>query len=424
VRVVLEPAKIGRALEDLRQRDEAAAAAAQEATEWLTLGEDEDEPLVLTRRRLQLFLWYELPRKRLMPPEDLLHVAGALAELLDLAGPRAAAFAALCRRAETERLIRTDGEDSFELIDSSGLEPPDTELLEWRDLMSMEEAQEREAAAVFLEEAIDRGDLDPRAKDWRKTQRELLDGYLTTPSDGGDTPLDRIHASRIEDWLGPPGVPDGFGGERRSTLERLLPLLDEPEPMQPEAAAAIEPLLWLLGLLADGMPLTQTNALQRSLVRAAVERYPDWWLTELVGSPHREADVIALETLHSLALAIKLARRRRRTLHITPHGRALRDDPAQLFRLVVRELASAGEMFPPSFLDVGLAMLLTQTEATTEEPDILAPVLLVMGFNRLLSPFAGVNGSPLDAVSLNPAGRTLAIGILRACTTGPRHPLF
>jgi hypothetical protein len=424
VRVVLEPAKLEHALADLRQRDEALAAAAQEVTEWLTMGEDEDEPLVLTRRRLQLFLWYELPRKWGMPSQELLHVAGALAELLDLAGPEAAPFAALCRSAETERLIRTDGEDSFELIDSSGLEPPDTELLEWRDLMSMEEAQEREAAAVFLEEAIDGGDLDPRAKDWRKTQRELLDGYLTTRSIGGDTPLDRIHAARIDDWLGPAGVPDGFGGERRATLERLLPLLDEPEPTEAEAAAAIEPLLWLLGLLADAVQLTQTNALARSVVRAAVERYPDWWLTELVGPPQREADVIPLEMLHAFALAMKLARRRTRTLHLTPRGRALRNDPAQLFRLVVGELASAGDMFPPSFLDVGLAMLLTQTAETTEEPDSLAPLLLVMGFNRLLSPFAGVSGSPLDAIKLTPAGRTLAIGILRARATGPRHPVF
>jgi len=424
VRVVLEPAKLEHALVDLRQRDEALGAAAQEVTEWLTMGEDEGEPLVLTRRRLQLFLWYELPRKWGMPSKELLRVAGALAELLDLAGPEAAPFAALCRSSETERLIRTHGEHSFDLIDSSGLEPPDTELLEWRDLMSMEEAQEREAAAVFLEDAIDRGDLDPRAKDWRKTQRELLDGYLTTPSSGGDTPLDRIHASRIDDWLGRAGVPDGFGGERRSTLERLLPLLDEPEPTGAEAAAAIEPLLWLLGLLADGVPLTQTNALRRSLVRAAVERYPDWRLTELVGPPQREADVIPLETLHALAVDMKLARRRGRTLQSTPRGRALRDDPAQLFRLVVRELASAGDMFPPSFLDVGLGMFLSQTAAVPDEPDILAPVLLVMGFNRLLSPFAGVSGSPLDAISLNPAGRTLAIGILRARATGPRHWLF
>jgi hypothetical protein len=423
VSVVLEPAKLEHNLEDLSQRDEAAAADAREALEWLTMGESEDEPLVLTRRGLQLFLWYELPRKWLMPPNELLHVAGAFAELLDLVGPEAAPYAALCRSAETERVIRTGGEDCFELIDASGLEPPDTKLLEWRDLMSMEEAQEREAAAVFLEEAIDRGDLDSRAKDWRKTQRELLDAYLTTPTHDGGTPLERIHAARIEDWLGPAGVADGFGGERRSTLERLLPLLDEPEPAEAEVAAAIEPLLWLLGLLADGMPLTQTNAFARSDVRAAVERYPDWWLTELVGPPRREADVTSLETLHSLALAMKLARRRGRTLNLTPRGRALRDDPAQLFRLVVRELASAGEMFPPSFLDVGLAMLLTQTEATTE-PDILAPVLLVMGFNRLLSPFAGVSGSALDVVKLTPAGRTLALGILRARATGPRHPLF
>lgn len=224
--------------------------------------------LVLTRRRLQLFLWYELPRKWLLPDDKLVRIPPALAELLDLAGPATASYAELCRSEVTDRMIRAEGEGCFELIDASGVEPPDTQLLEWGDFMALEEAEERERAAVLLEEAIDRGELDPRAEGWREAQRRLLDAHLRTPSPDGSTPLDRIHAARIDAWLGPAGVPDGLGEERRATLELVVPLLEGAEPSEVEAAAAIEPLLWLLALVADGVQLTQTNALPRSIESA------------------------------------------------------------------------------------------------------------------------------------------------------------
>ena len=43
----------------------------------------------------------------------------------------------------------------LEAIEASGLEPPDTPLLEWSDLMTIEESLEREAVAEMLEQAID-----------------------------------------------------------------------------------------------------------------------------------------------------------------------------------------------------------------------------------------------------------------------------
>lgn len=193
--------------------------------------------------------------------------------------------------------------------------------------------------------------------------------------------------------------------------------------MEVEAAAAIEPLLWLLGLLADGVQLTQTNALACSVVRAAVDRYPDWWDTEVVGPPYREAEIVALETLHSLALGLKLARRHGHTLRLTPRGQALRGDPIALFRLIVGELAAAGDAFPPGQLDVGLATLLTETAPAGREPDVVAPWLLVAGITRLLGPFAGVTGKYPEPMRIAPAGRTLALAILRARATGPRHAL-
>ena len=39
-----------------------------------------------------------------------------------------------------------------------------------------------------------------------------------------------------------------------------------------DLTAPIEPLLWLLGRLADGVKLTQTGALPRAVVRDPIER--------------------------------------------------------------------------------------------------------------------------------------------------------
>jgi hypothetical protein len=55
------------------------------------------------------------------------------------------------------------------------------------------------------------------------------------------------------------------------------------------AAAATAPARWLLEMASgEGVPLTQTNALARSVVREIAERWPDRWNAELFGPPHRE----------------------------------------------------------------------------------------------------------------------------------------
>ncbi len=85
------------AVADLRRSDERLAADAEAAIDSLVFCESDDEPLVLTRRRLQLFLRYELPQKRLMPADELVSVAKALGKLLERAAPETAAYSALCR---------------------------------------------------------------------------------------------------------------------------------------------------------------------------------------------------------------------------------------------------------------------------------------------------------------------------------------
>ena len=105
---------------------------------------------------------------------------------------------------------------------------------------------------------------------------------------------------------------------RRGTAEEL-------------AAAAVAPALWLLEMAsADGVPLTQTNALARAVVREIAERWPDWWNAELFGPPHREWDMPLIGALHEGLKRRRLVRRRARKLLITARGRKLATDPIAL----------------------------------------------------------------------------------------------
>ena len=109
--------------------------------------------------------------------------------------------------------------------------------------------------------------------------------------------------------------------------------LGEPGTGAPEdlAAAATAPARWLLEMAsADGVPLTQTNALARSIVREMAGRWPDWWNAELFGPPHRECDMPLIGALHEGLKRRRLVRRRARNLLITARGRKHAADPLAL----------------------------------------------------------------------------------------------
>jgi hypothetical protein len=97
------------------------------------------------------------------------------------------------------------------------------------------------------------------------------------------------------------------------------------------AATATGPVRWLLDTAGNaGVPLTQTNALARIVVREAAERWPEWWNADLFGPPHRETDIARLEALREGLLRMRLVRRRGRKLLATARGRKLAADPIVL----------------------------------------------------------------------------------------------
>ena len=129
---------------------------------------------------------------------------------------------------------------------------------------------------------------------------------------------------------------------------------------------------WLLEAGVEGIPLTQTHALARAVVREAAERWTGWWDAELFGPPHREGEVAVLQELHEGLRRLKLVRRRGRRLFSTPRGRQLTGDPAALLQLLLSDLGG-GDAFTEVVAAVVTARLAGGLPC--EHDDLVAPAL-------------------------------------------------
>jgi hypothetical protein len=406
VRTLVDRATVAATIAQLNAHSPQIGEDARAAVEWLTGGRGDEVPTVFSRRDLQLFLWYQLPRKWLIRRDEQQAVAEALAQFFDEVGAEAAPLAALCRSAQTAELIRTGGKKLTAALEASGLEPPDTPLLAWSEFMSIEESLEHDLVADLLDEAIDNGELVPGTPGWRQRQQEIVERYLTSSDGSGPTPLARIQAARRSAWL---ELHDRDG--RRELLEAALAAIDNHPISTPDAEAALDPLLWLLEQLADGVKLTQTGALPRALVRSAVERYPDWWDTETVGPPYQEAELYPLCILHDLIDELKLARRQRNTFKLTPRGQTLRTNANRLIADIAATIADQ----LPADLDPPLADLVLDNEPAPDDWSLYG----------LLAPFHGIIGGRFrTAEMVTRSGRILAAAILDARAHGRRNNLL
>jgi hypothetical protein len=337
--------------------------AAQAALEWM--GWDGEGPLWLRRYDVQLFVWYTLPRKFLTSLEHKREAAAALARTLERLGDPAATYAEVCRSPETDELLSAwEAEDPAawqrfrELLDRSGLEPPDTDLLTWGGAMGLEEARVWEQIVTALEEAAEDGRLAPGRPGFRRRQAEIANAALHEPRDGGDgrSRLDAVHAELLERWL-EHGQTRG-SSERRAIIAPVASLVVDAPPVDAAAARdALAPALWLLERAEDGIVLTQTGALNRALVRESVDRWPAWWRADLFGPPNREEEVTFLHELHGMLRRLRLVRRTGRRIVVTARGRRLRGDPPALLAALARELL-AGESFRAACAELAVALML------------------------------------------------------------------
>ena len=289
--------------------DRDAAIDAEGALGWF--GWDGEGALRLRQYDLQLYLWYQLPTKYLAPLDAKRAAAAALGQLLALLG---VPYASLCGAPETGRMLELWERDDpaaprelRQLLEASGLEPPDTEQLAWGSVMGLDEAQARDDVASALEVALEDATLRPGTPGFLRRQKAVVAAALAA-----DGRLDAIHAERLEHWR-----------SRRPILDRVADLIAATPPPVDEqtAAAALAPAIWLLERARDGLALTQTGALSRALVREAVERWPDWWDAELFGPPNQEAEIVPLLHLHDLLRRMHLLRRTGRRLVATSRAR-------------------------------------------------------------------------------------------------------
>jgi hypothetical protein len=349
------------------------ARSAESALEWM--GWEGDGPLLLRRYDVQLFVSYMLPRKFLTTLDHKREAADSLARTLERLGGRAASYAKVCRARETEELLCAwEREDPAawrrfgELLEGSGLEPPDTGVLAWGKVMGYDEARAREQVATALERAVEDGRLSPGAPSFRRRQAEVANRALLEPLDGGDgrSRVQAVNDERLEHWL-ERGNTRG-SAERQAIIEPIAELVASPSPpIDFDAArAALAPALWLLELGADGIALTQTGALNRALVREAAERWPGWWNAEIHGPPHRETDIALLCELHEQLRHVRLLRRTGRRLVTTSRGRKLLADPPSLLLAIATDLL-VGDEFRTSCAELAVALLLTGFEADWSE---------------------------------------------------------
>jgi len=413
------------AVATLAEHDDDGAQAAESALDWM--GWQREGPLLLRRYDVQLFAWYTLPRKFLAPLEDKREAAAAVARLLERLGGRAATYADVCRSPETDDLLRAWESDDpavwrtfRNLLDGSGLEPPDTDLLAWGQVMGPVEAGVREQVSIALEEAIEDGRLTLGAAGFRRRQAQVADAALREPCDWVDvmTRLEAVQAERLERWLDPRSR---RGPERCVIVGSVAAMIGAgARRIDPESArAAVGPALWLLDRAQDAIALTQTGALSRAFVRAMVEQWPEWWYADASGPPNREDDVALLHELHALLRAGRLIRRKARTVVITARGRELRDDPAKLLAALAGQLL-AGESFRAACAELAGALIVGGAEA--HDIDGLAgrihPAIAEQGWR---SPDGPVSRSHVAWMTADVVRAAEALGLLaRAPGVAPR----
>lgn len=154
----------------LAAQEPATADEARAARDW-TLPDGGDWP-DLTQLGLQNFLWYALPMKWMTDEAHHHEVAWALGDLFESVGLHR--YAALCRSEDTHRLVarwEPDREGARKelrrLMERSGVDPLETDLLAWGDIQGMAEHAASWTVSRALEAAVEDGRLVPGTRGWR-----------------------------------------------------------------------------------------------------------------------------------------------------------------------------------------------------------------------------------------------------------------
>lgn len=431
------------ALAGLRRRDPNLGELAEAAVDWLGLHSDTDH---LNQYWLQRFLWYELPRRWLVPADEeaqlLEDVRVALSSLLARLGMDQYAFVSRSTTTEDVHAAYLDSERAGlkaadRAMDRSGVVPPSLDDFIWGELMGPEEATAHHRVASALETSIRDGQLIVGQRGWQVRRRELTSDVLalSDPEHPGITRRDAVYAERCERWT-QATRPTRLARLRLHFAPRLMRPITPPEDLD----VSLEPLLWFLGAAEEGIALTATGNLNRAFVQTAVELH-EWW--PLPDPPRTEDEVVELVDLHEIAIALRAVRRRGRVLRITSAGRELLHQPTMLWSQLVPLLAYpvgfTGAAFEallmllldehshggrPISLEEPATLLEVEGFATTEgDPPTVEDLERALGDPLRLLEFFGVTSTigfwGTRRIRLGPAGEAMCLALLRECATAP-----
>ena len=374
------------------------------AADFMTAGEG---PQTIHQARLQEFLWSALPRK--FPEEDWFPMVDGTARLLDKLG--LSRYAEIARSDATRAVLEAWADDEqagFERFVEehrrSGIAPPDTELIEWGELMGLDEVLAFETVSVALEAAIVDGEHRPGAPGWQAKATEITRRTLNEqvrPVQPADLRrfrmLDLALGSRVESWVAS-AVHDRHRELRESAAARFM---DGPAAIAPappptrQLEAAVAPMAWLLETCCDGVRATDAGYLAPEVVRAAADRF-EWWPFD--GQPRTEADLMPLVVLHEIAQRNRWVRRRAKRIATTKPALALLDDPVRLWWALVgtagqvdEYLSMVSELMAMRLLDgpaEHLGPWLDDTFAPSELALFVADVVLAQGWRRGKTPIS------------------------------------
>ena len=151
--------------------------------------------------------------------------------------------------------------------------------------------------------------------------------------------------------------------------------LNEPAIADPEASRVVEPYLWLLDRIGEGLPLTQAGYLRPAMVMEAMTKlgFTEAWS----GKGNREEHAWPARKLRETARDFGLVRSYRGELVPTKLGRQLASDPIELWWRIAERLPLDREEVA---VDAGLLALLRIAAGLPRDDHQLVQGLALLGW--------------------------------------------
>lgn len=363
-------------IETLSHKDPDLGSWAQAASDALTAGEGEE---VISQASLQHWLWYYLPKKS--DEESWQPMVQAAAVLLDELGLDR--YARIARSQDTAEVLgawrsgRSKGFARFKAAaDTSGVEPMDTELLVWGDVMGVDEVTASAHVERSLERAILDGRLKPGTRGWRQIAVAVCEESLVEPVQDVPTQtwLTLVITERVGSWVDA-GRPDRLREMRQAVANHLLAPPEPPPPAEIEAVLA--PMRWLLEACHEGVELTHAGYLPTRLVAESIERF--FQRDAIIGRPRSEVDVYRLTMLRETAARLGWITRRHRRLKTTAAGIRAVGDPIEMWRRMTANL-DEGDSFSKMLSELIAHRLLQGPALGDDLASVITPILSAQGW--------------------------------------------